>query len=62
MKELKQELCSVCKKIETYRKCTECGGIPLCIICEIKHEHKVTISQVMTNPGSSIRTSDQQRT
>lgn len=40
---MKQELCSECNEIETFRKCSECNNKPLCIICESKHKHQTTV-------------------
>lgn len=40
---MKQELCSECKETKTFRKCSECKNKPLCIICEIKHEHQSVV-------------------
>lgn len=55
---MKLELCTNCEQIETYRKCSKCGNIPLCIICEHNHRHKKSISQVVTNHRESIPNSD----
>lgn len=55
---MKLELCTNCEQIETYRKCSECGNIPLCIICERNHKHKNPISQVMANHKKSIPNND----
>lgn len=55
---MKLDFCSHCKETETYRKCSECEGVPLCIICEINHKHKKSISQVVTNHRGSIPNDD----
>lgn len=54
---MKLDFCSNCKETKTYRKCSECGNIPLCIICERNHKHK-PISQVVANHRKSIPNSD----
>lgn len=55
---MKLKLCSNCKETETYRKCSECGKISICIICEINHKHKKPINQVAVNHRESIPNSD----
>lgn len=60
--EIELELCLVCKKTETYRKCSECENIPLCVICEIHHEHKKAIAQVMANHKTPTRKTDLEKT
>lgn len=52
------KLCTNCKQTETYRKCSECGNIPLCVICETNHKHKKPISQVVANHRESIPKND----
>jgi len=57
---MKLDFCNNCKETETYRKCSECKGAPLCIICEI-NKHKKSISQVVVNHKESIPNSDLKR-
>ena len=49
--------CQTCGSIETFRTCSKCKD-PCCIICEINHKHKKSISQVVANHRVSIPNRD----